>query len=938
MAQRILFCLALAKVSDAVQMSVDSTGEVINEALHQEEDLIEASIDESAADMRGKRSLQAEVDSHGAINIGRNTDLPHPETRSLETGGNKRKKRSRKPVAAIQVTEIQGVSHSRLGENSDDSVLGRLGKGGNTGKGGPPQNGVGVTPDRCGKWTFQNRVRVYHIMDKNAEKGLTDKNAADAVGDMTFIFGAPGGGGGGPRGCERYFDGIVEAVWVSVTEWGSYQMCNHVNNVYSCKTRSGLKDTQNRPGRTGTDDTGGIWFSWNKAGEGKWWKDEHSQCPREIKPSSEVITTIGKELGCDCSSHSKCTSCAKCVTSKSVNEKRAAWVKIWGDPGGDVMSGGSVTVPAPQPIPGGGSSVVAPTSQCNTFTFKDHVRVYHIMDATADRGMKNKNGANSVGDMTFMFGGKGSGPRGCERYFNGGVVEAVWVSVSDWGGYQQCNHVNNVYSCVFSNRIPPPPAGTSPDKPGKDGDDNSGGIWYSFPTKGENKWWRDESNRNDGTCKRITVPANQVLQSLGASVGCDCSSINKCTSCGECMTKKSVAAKRQAWTKIFGDAGGPIAGGTTAGSSAGGGSKGGGGSNGGNGGGKTNNGGGGGKGGNGNGGQAGGGNRGGTSPVRVPSPPLPGNGGTSPAGNGGKGGGAGSGGPRWPGKVGMGRTTGDAAMGGSAGFGGGNAGDGDAGDGDGSYYYGDGPQYGDGNGFMGGMGDGEDSQGGPGAAMGGSSQGASAWPAAPGSHQPGSPPGSWPPSRNEMHQEWPVFNLGQKYCDMCHGDKDASFSAWTRQRCANPSYWWRSSATLSTSRRRAYSSSCIHPSIKSFTSTDVDVDWTAGDGGEQQGRELCFCMSQYINDCDAQDVQSSRDNSATCLQKKLCGDPLLCPNFKRDIGCPPASLLEQASNSTAELSSQMKERASQGAGDSTRSLDEALGEKQCHVQLTPLPR
>ena len=73
---------------------------------------------------------------------------------------------------------------------------------------------VVVAGPSCKHRTFQNHLRVYHIVDKSVE-GLEERNAGDAIGDMSFIFGTPTDPRS--RGCKGYFDnGVMAPCWGSL--------------------------------------------------------------------------------------------------------------------------------------------------------------------------------------------------------------------------------------------------------------------------------------------------------------------------------------------------------------------------------------------------------------------------------------------------------------------------------------------------------------------------------------------------------------------------------------------------------------------------------------------------------------------------------------------------------------------------------------------------
>merc|ERR1719235_1825029 len=82
--------------------------------------------------------------------------------------------------------------------------------------------------------------------------------------------------------------------------------------------------------------------------------------------------------------------------------------------------------------------------------------------------------------------------RGCDRYFDNGVVELVHVSISGWNTYLLCNHPPDsaVYTCDYDPHKKRPP-GANRLQPGLKAEEYTGGRWYSFPKAGERKYWKD---------------------------------------------------------------------------------------------------------------------------------------------------------------------------------------------------------------------------------------------------------------------------------------------------------------------------------------------------------------------------------------------------------------------------------------------------------------
>lgn len=186
----------------------------------------------------------------------------------------------------------------------------------------------------CNNYTFKNHLHVYHIMDKS-EHGVAEKNAGGSISDMTFIFGSASKPE--PRGCNLYYsNGVVEMNWISYTSWGTYLLCDHPpgSSKYRCEYDPHKPvppgADKKHAGRENDAHTGGYWYSFPAAGEGKYWQDENKHCPRQRHYASTVIKAIGDATGCKCNSASECDSCGACVRKASDAVKQAAWDYVFG--------------------------------------------------------------------------------------------------------------------------------------------------------------------------------------------------------------------------------------------------------------------------------------------------------------------------------------------------------------------------------------------------------------------------------------------------------------------------------------------------------------------------------------------------------------------------------------------------------------------------------
>jgi len=180
------------------------------------------------------------------------------------------------------------------------------------------------------------RAHVWHIMSSTTTSGVTNRNAADTLGDFAFIFGAKGYPT--PRGVQQYYNGVIEMRHVSVSSWGDYLQCNHPkgSTTYTCKcpkAHSGKCD-MHRAGKEKSSHTDGhVWYSFPKAGEGKYWSYENGKgCDSIIVHASCVIKKLAAAAGCggqcdDPKNAKKCTTCVDWLLGSATTRKLAQ--KTW---------------------------------------------------------------------------------------------------------------------------------------------------------------------------------------------------------------------------------------------------------------------------------------------------------------------------------------------------------------------------------------------------------------------------------------------------------------------------------------------------------------------------------------------------------------------------------------------------------------------------------
>lgn len=192
--------------------------------------------------------------------------------------------------------------------------------------------------------------------------------------------------------------------------------------------------------------------------------------------------------------------------------------------------------------------------------------VYNIRSTAAKRGVTNKNAADTLGDLSFIFGAAGyPQPRGVENYYQG-IVEMNHMGVPEnsWGDFLQCNHPENDYinyKCVCPTYNGNKQQGCNLEKPGRMRNSHSGNnLWYSFPANGEGKYWAYNPETPKG-CRPIQIQAKCVIdllaqKAIGRAPGCD-GSCSPATSakCAGCVNRLSDEEKRKVWDNAIWDGG-----------------------------------------------------------------------------------------------------------------------------------------------------------------------------------------------------------------------------------------------------------------------------------------------------------------------------------------------------------------------------------------------
>jgi len=208
------------------------------------------------------------------------------------------------------------------------------------------------TRNKCdGPWLHGIRIHVYNIRAATTGSGVTNKNAADSLGDMAFIFG--GSGYPEPRGVKQYYDGIIEMNHLSVSSFGDFLQCNHPegSSVYTCKCPlyhdGGKNCDMNRPGKIQNSHSNNhVWYSFPATGKNKYWdyegeKEHNGECRKLYLHAKCIIDNLaakaasagkkfkGKACSGKCSAVTYAEECANCVIALSDTEKRAVWDKAF---------------------------------------------------------------------------------------------------------------------------------------------------------------------------------------------------------------------------------------------------------------------------------------------------------------------------------------------------------------------------------------------------------------------------------------------------------------------------------------------------------------------------------------------------------------------------------------------------------------------------------
>lgn len=155
---------------------------------------------------------------------------------------------------------------------------------------------------------------------------------------------------------------------------------------------------------------------------------------------------------------------------------------------------------------------------------------FHIYQGGAGSGITEKNCADIVGDLAFMF------PRGFARYYEGGYIAQVHWAVTKFGDYQKCNHPpdSHVYTCEPVQEL----AGHM--------ERAKKGHWYSFPAKGKDKEWSSVGALSKGADCAVLRIKSICLFGLMAKAngkpgkcaqGCDKLSSAECADCLEGLSQ-----------------------------------------------------------------------------------------------------------------------------------------------------------------------------------------------------------------------------------------------------------------------------------------------------------------------------------------------------------------------------------------------------------------
>jgi len=163
----------------------------------------------------------------------------------------------------------------------------------------------------------EHTLPVYHIYADGSGWRLSERNAGDTLGDLSFVF---------PRGFQAYYeDGEVSMVQASYNHWHKYLKCNHPHgsHTYSCKG-----GTYNLAGRESAGK--GYWYSFPKLGKDKhWWESSSSsgECGYiriKAKCLFNLMAVAGGKCpkGCDSLSFQQCS---QCMGQLSLEQEKQVW-------------------------------------------------------------------------------------------------------------------------------------------------------------------------------------------------------------------------------------------------------------------------------------------------------------------------------------------------------------------------------------------------------------------------------------------------------------------------------------------------------------------------------------------------------------------------------------------------------------------------------------
>jgi len=162
-------------------------------------------------------------------------------------------------------------------------------------------------------------THVYHIYDGGSGSDLAEKNAADKLGDLSFVLSG--------RGLGYYNDGYISLVHVAVTKWSNYLHCHHVSQGSHRYTCNGGSQTE-----AGRESQGnGYWYSFPAKGEGRaWWesREKSGPCAMIRIKAKCLFDLMAKAGGCSsgCSTvggNKKCYK--KCMKGLSMSKQQQVW-------------------------------------------------------------------------------------------------------------------------------------------------------------------------------------------------------------------------------------------------------------------------------------------------------------------------------------------------------------------------------------------------------------------------------------------------------------------------------------------------------------------------------------------------------------------------------------------------------------------------------------